>query len=378
MNKSTRLKQAFLAALPLAVVAVLTSGNCLPTQKWQVKGVFCDRPFDNTLDNNLAKAFIEQGNFLEKSVFLIKEADKKPLNNALMSDLTKQSSADFATLYALKRLYEQPQNHIAQNFYADFTTQLMEKSTDALTEIKDISSYLFVFVPGFAYKEDTTTGADFGRQRRLFTKKGLKTHLIETEEWGLASKNAGIIANSLRDLSAKNERIIVVSASKGGLETAMALGSILTVAETQNIKSWISVGGILRGSPIADQYLCAPKSWFAATMLAFKGQNLETVRDMSYKKRADEWRDWHFSPHILRLHFIGAPLATHISGDIRSRYCSLIKNFGPNDGLTTLTDQITEGGIVVSELGLDHYYKDENIDTKTVALACTAFKMLKK
>lgn len=315
---------------------------------------------------------------LEESAFLMAEADKKPLDNALMSDLTKQASADFATLYALKRLYEKPQNHIAQNLYADFTAQLMGKSTNEITEIKDISNYLFVFVPGFAYKEDTTTGADFGRQRRLFAKKGLKTHLIETEEWGLASKNAEIIANALRNLSATNERIIVVSASKGGLETAMAIGSILTAAETQNIKSWISVGGILRGSPIADQYLCAPKSWLAATMLAFKHQSLETVRDMSYKKRVNEWTNWHFPPHILRLHFIGAPLATHISAEIRSRYCSLIKNFGPNDGLTTLTDQITEGGTVVSELGLDHYYKDENIDMKTVALACTASKMLKK
>ena len=92
MNKAKRLKQAFIAALPFAVVAVLTSGNCLPTQKWATKGVFCNRPFENTLDNNLAKTLVEQGNSLEKSVFLIKEADKKPLDNALMTDLTKQAA----------------------------------------------------------------------------------------------------------------------------------------------------------------------------------------------------------------------------------------------------------------------------------------------
>ncbi len=372
-----RIKQAVFITIPLAFAAILTSGNCLPTQKWLVKGLFFDRPFDNTLDNALAKTFIEQGNISEKAELLTHEADKKPLDNALMSDLTKQSSADFATLYALKRLYEQPQNRVAQNLYAQFNAELTKSPTTTIAEIKDISTYLFVFVPGFAYKEDTTTGADFGRQRRLFNKNGLKTHLIEVEEWGLASKNAEIIAQALRDLSVKNDKIIVVSASKGGLETAIALGSILSEAESQNIKSWISVGGILRGSPIADQYLCAPKSWLAATMLAFKRQNLGTVRDMSYKKRENDWKQWHFPSNMLRIHFVGAPLATQISSDIRSRYCSLIKSFGPNDGLTTLTDQLTEGGTVVSELGLDHYYKDENIDTKTVALACTALKMIK-
>jgi hypothetical protein len=369
------IKLALLAIGILTTSLILMSGNCLPTQKWQTKGVFFNRPFASVLDNVLAKAFIEQGNNSEKVQLLTTEADKKTLDNALMRDLTKQSSADFATLYALGRLYEQPQNRMAQNLYAQYNEALTKKATLSVDEMKEMSNYLFVFVPGFAYKEDTTTGADFGRQRRLFEQNGFKTHLIETEEWGLASKNAQIVASVLRDLCFKNNKIIVVSASKGGLETAIALGSILTPVESQNIKSWISVGGILRGSPIADQYLCAPKSWFAATMLAFKGQNLETVRDMSYKKRANDDQLWHFPPNILRLHFIGAPLATQISAEIRSRYCSLIKNFGPNDGLTTLTDQITEGGTVVSELGLDHYYKDENIDTKTVALAFTAFRM---
>lgn len=373
-----RIKQVVFFTIPLAIAAILTSGNCLPTKKWQAKGVFFDRPFEHSLDHDVAKKIIEQGNKDTVVQRLTTEADKQPLDNALMNRLTKQSSADFATLYALNRLYKLPKNHIAQNLYTQFNEELTKNPTTAMAGIKDMSSYLFVFVPGFAYKEDTTTGADFGRQRRLFNENGLKTHLIDIEEWGLASKNAQIIADALRDLCLKKGKIIVVSASKGGLETAMALGSILTPVESQNIKSWISVGGILRGSPIADQYLCAPKSWFAATMLAFKGQNLETVRDMSYKKRADEWTQWHFSPTLLRVHFVGAPLATQIHSDIRRRYCSLIKNFGPNDGLTTLTDQLTEGGVVVSELGLDHYYKDENIDRKTVALACTALKMIRK
>ena len=44
--------------------------------------------------------------------------------------------------------------------------------------------------------------------------------------------------------------------------------------ETKNIKAWINVGGILRGSPIADNYLKAPKKLFAKFMLWIKGKKI--------------------------------------------------------------------------------------------------------
>ena len=59
---------------------------------------------------------------------------------------------------------------------------------------------------------------------------------------------------------------------------------------------------------------------------------------------------------------------TQVEKRIRSHYCS-ISEFGPNDGITPLADEVTENGIVVTELGLDHYYKSPDIDKKTIALA---------
>ena len=51
---------------------------------------------------------------------------------------------------------------------------------------------------------------------------------------------------------------------------------------------------------------------------------------------------------------------------------------GPNDGLTTLTDELTSQGIVITELGLDHYYSDPRIDQKAIALLHTALQIIHK
>jgi hypothetical protein len=230
-----------------------------------------------------------------------------------------------------------------------------------------------VFIPGLAYKEDTTTGADFACQRRLFSAFDISNELIETKEWGLSEDNTQIVADRIKVLSRNYNKIMLVSASKGSLETAVALGKILTPEETRSVTSWISVGGILRGSPIADNYLSTPKCWFAEMMLWMKGNKIDLVQDMSYKKRSEDFKSFVFPDHLRIIHFVGAPLSTEISKEIKGRYCSM-KELRPNDGITPIADEITENGIVISELGLDHYFRDNDIDKKTLALALVAIE----
>jgi hypothetical protein len=74
----------------------------------------------------------------------------------------------------------------------------------------------------------------------------------------------------------------------------------------------------------------------------------------------------------MTLHVVGLPLSHGIGDKIRMRYDWILKGFGPNDGLTTPCDQVTENGIILTELGLDHFFKDVDIDLKTLALALTA------
>lgn len=350
---------------------ILFSGNCLSKTSIVAEGFLLGKPLNTTVDDSLAKLMLTHPQD-EKVLNLFNLFKDKPLDTKTLSELKESYSTDVATLYFIQRAYQNRENQLAQDLYASYFEQ--QKSAINSAELKNLQAYFIVFVPGLAYKEDTTTGADFARQRKLLTSYGIQNALIEIGEWDLADNNANIIATYLKILSEKHSKIMVVSASKGGLETGIALGKILKPEETNSIKAWINVGGILRGSPIADNYLTPPKCWFAGLMLWTKGKKMNIVEDMSYKKRKVSFSELKFPKNIKIVNFVGAPLATKINKEIKSRYCSIIA-LGPNDGLTPIADEVTDNGIIVSEIGLDHYFRDANIDKKTLALALMAVKI---
>jgi hypothetical protein len=201
---------------------------------------------------------------------------------------------------------------------------------------------------------------------------GFKTLLIETDEVGTVEKNAAIIASALIRLSKQHDNIILVSTSKGGPEVALALGKLLTPRQSRQVRAWISVGGILRGSPLADQALVWPRSWWARIGTFFLGLPHENIENLSMRRRKEVFNQLAFPDHLFVVHYVGVPLSGQVSRDVRGRYRALRK-LGPNDGLTLLTDELVPRGVVITDVGLDHYYRDPEIDLKTVALAYVVF-----
>jgi hypothetical protein len=345
------------------ITCFIISGSCVPKKYINVTTKFLGQTQTILVSDSMTMQIL-QGNTPDDFIAF----DNQNLTNTLLHEISQKYSLDVATIYALNRLYEIPQNKEAQNHYLSFIDSI--KNNIAPIQIEKLKSKYFLFIPGFGYKEDATTGADLARQRRLFSDLGLENKLIETNEYGLSESNAQIIANEIIEASKFKTDIVLVSASKGGLETAIALGKLLNKEQLQNVSAWVSVGGILKGSPIADQYLKSPKRWIAQFILWTKGQNMEVVKDISHSFRSEAFKSLDFPVHIKAIHFVGIPLTSQVHKRIKGRYCTIRKSFGPNDGLTTIPDALTPQGLVVSELGLDHYFKDENIDIKTLALAC--------
>lgn len=340
--------------------------NCHPDTAIHVNGQLFGRPYATTVDSILAKQILSERENQNVIHFFSEYADK-PLNTEILSEISIKYSMDVSTLYFLERMYSNSRNKAAQDMYLNCFESLVDN--DFKQHVFPLNDYYVAFVPGLNY-HDMSNGGDFARQRQLLNDNGIKNELILTGNWGLTEANAEIIANRLKELNNQYEKIILVSASKGGLDVAVAIGKLLKEEEISSVKAWVSVGGILRGSPVADKYLCWPKCWIAEIGLFFVGQNINLIRDMSYIKGKKEYAKLQFPQHIKRIHFVGAPLSTQIHKRIKSNYCS-IKEFGPNDGITPLADEVTEGGIVVSELGFDHFYKHSHIDKKTIALALT-------
>ena len=71
---------------------------------------------------------------------------------------------------------------------------------------------------------------------------------------------------------------------------------------------------------------------------------------------------------ILAVQYVAAPLSGDIADDVRGRY-TYLRKYGPNDGLTLLADELMPGGITIIELGFDHFYRDPEINLKSMAIA---------
>jgi hypothetical protein len=308
----------------------------------------------------------------------LKELPADPSDREALRQLSQRFSTDFATIHFVARLYDTPANRRVQDAFHAFLKQLTTPATTPAAPFPPAyRSYLLAFVPGYAYKKDQTTGADFARQRHVMRQEGFHTMLIETDELGSVEENAAMVADALVRLAEQHTKVILVSASKGGPEVALALGERLPAEALGHVQAWISVGGLLRGSPYADRWLQWPKCWLARLVFAFQGLRPSVISNLSTAVRSATFARLSFPAHLLTLQYVGVPLSGHIGKSTSGRY-SALQPLGPNDGLTLLADELVPGGIVVTDIGLDHYYRDPLIDLKTLALAYVVFEELQR
>ena len=371
--------------LPIVLIIGLVSFTTpIAFRNTQVSGFFNGQKVETELDSEIASYYFRKqtGEHLPDSHLdsIINSAastlSSNPFNNHDMALLSNKLSTDFATLYLIDELLKIDKNRSAQKLY-----NIYDKPANQIDEHKRVEfhkrakEYLFVFVPGLFYLRHPETGGDFAAQRNQLEAMGLKTHLVKTNETGLVEENANIIANDIMSLSRTNKKIIIVSASKGGPDLAFALGHTLSQHEAKSVKAWISIGGVLRGSPVADNYLHGFKRLYAQFILFFIGEDIDFVEDLGSERSVKRHSSLTLPEDLLIIHFIGAPLSGQLNQEVENSYKQLSK-LGPNDGLTTLVDELTPQGIAITELGLDHYYKHDHIDIKTISLIYTALELM--
>lgn len=366
---------------------ILALCSCLlleASSQFPVSAELAGQRFETTVDSSLAAYYLEHyvsGNrsntdydaLLDRE---IKALNGQPLDADLLGALSRRCSTDLATAYFIARLYESARNRQAQDSFHAWVSRLKASGRRPADGVPwDYKSYLLVFVPGYAYRMDPTTGADFARQRKLMTEEGFRTSFVETDELGTVEDNAKIVGQEITRLAAQENKIILISASKAGPEVAQALGEVIQAEAASHVRGWISVGGLLRGSPYADQALIWPKRWFARIVFAIKGLHPSVIRDLSTQVRRPAFARVRLPAGILMLQYIGVPFSGQVPKATRNRYEAL-RSLGPNDGLTLLADELVPGGIAVTDVGLDHYYRDPEIDLKTAALALVVLDML--
>jgi hypothetical protein len=239
--------------------------------------------------------------------------------------------------------------------------------TGTLTALDIPQDYLMVFAPGWFYQSDPSSGADFAQPRRIVAQLGLQTHLLPTEENGSVERNAAIIAEHLQRLSAEHAKIVVVSASKAGPEVAYALAMLTAAEQAHNVKAWVNIGGVLRGSALADAAVRWPQCWYVSLFI-LRGDSFAGVKSLTTARSAKRLAGAQLPERVLIVNYVGIPLSGQVSERARPGYVRLRKE-GPNDGLTPIVDEILPGSVTIVELGLDHFYWHPEMPLRTVALA---------
>ena len=370
------------------MLAACTLGGCITQRGIPAAGTVAETRVVTTVDTQLAKSYLETS-FAEvprldqtKAVPALRaKFDQRTISWELLRDLTHETSVDVATLYFIRRTLMDQRNAQWQSRFAALVRQLRARSTlsihKTLEERMELSRFRFLFVPGFQYRTNPSSGADFAGPRTYLRDCGFDTQLVEVEEDGTIEQNAAFIAAAVRKETSDGKRLIIVSTSIGGPETAVALGKLLSVDDLRPVAAWISVGGLLGGTVLADQAERWPMSWLTKLAFLFEGIDARAIPGLTTVSSRRRMTELRFLKSLLVLDYIGAPLSGQVATDVKGRWKTLAR-LGPNDGLTLLADEVLNSGHVVFEIGQDHYYRDPEIDLKALALACLVLEQLAK
>jgi len=329
------------------------------------------------VDSNLAKYYLENAlgsrgqnpGFDNQIAGIDGRYRAASLNRQTLKAISQNTSPDFSALFLIKQLLSNQRNLKFQTNYLAETKRIksdLKRNEWSQIVRPALKRYEVLFAPGFHYLTDKSSGADFANQRQFFHELGVRVELLRTEEDGTVEENAAIIAANIRAL--RDANAILVSTSKSGPEVALALGKILAPDETARVKAWISVGGLIRGTPLADYATTWPQSWIVRLMFRYSRTGFQGIPGLTTAASQARVERIRIPARIMIVEYIAVPLSGDIYGSVESRYVRL-RNGGPNDGLTLLPDELLPNGIAVIEPGIDHFYAAPDIEVKSVALA---------
>ena len=221
------------------------------------------------------------------------------------------------------------------------------------------SQATLVIVPGVFYRENPRSGADGHVVRGEAERLGCPTDLIPIASAGTLQQNARIICDWL----ARQPRrpVILASLSKGGADLKMALAQPGAEAAFENVIGWVSLCGILEGTPMAEWLLSRnPGAVLNRLYHRLRGMSLGFLDDLLYGSGHPLDFELRLPAHIQLISIVGFPLREHLARGIARRCHRRLTPLGPNDGGLVLADVCALPGLVYPVWGADHYLQPKS------------------
>ncbi len=341
------------------ILAVLMSTlllySCNHVQRVEVSGRLAGYALEGPVDSEVARDYLlgrPLSRQLEQERRELLEPGGSPSREQLAS-LSQRYSTDLATLLFLEAVAVQPKTLAFREKFDREVAVVRERGAAAARPSfpHDLTVLMF---PGWFYRtHGAETNADYRYQRELFRSWGISHRLVEFDENGTIEKNAHAVADAVR-LERQRGRVFIVSASKSSAEVALALGRYLEPQETNHVVGWLSMVGVVGGSPLADRVLEPDLCWLARLQLGWEGFDLAAAKSMQVTQRRELVRSLRYPAHVQKYVVLAVPLSGQISDRAEFGYARL-REYGPNDGLTLLSDELIPGATPLLVPGTDHF-----------------------
>ncbi len=372
----------------IAVCFSLFSLSCstfavAPASGFSAKGVLAGIEVDTAVDSEIASQLIVTGGQR------LLDAVSRDLSNRLSCDsvsdipdtdslreITAEYSADTATAVLIRCLSSIPRIRQSQQLYlAELAARRSGDAAQAAYLAANADEYLILVVPGWGYQSSADeTGADLAKPREIINGLGFETHLVEVEDNGSVEGGADILVTALLQHFQSGKKIILVSASSGGPTVALALNNP-AVAKNPLLVGWLNICGVLRGSPVIDAFLPWPNALLLRAVAFFEGWDYHDLLSLSRSQSELRYRTFSPPPQLTIVNYIGIPFSGQVS-EMGSLFYGILKEQGPNDGLTLISDALAPGYTIMA-VGIDHFVNnDPEIDLKTAALLPVLLKLI--
>ncbi len=372
--------------IPLLLISALYLSSCT----WNIStvplhGELVGQHITTTVDAPIASYYVERylvGARHREDWDVVLDAIHRELGERLptsteLRDWSRSYSTDLATLVFARQLFRQVQKQpLGTLFHEELSAVLDAQRSGNLDALAVDPDFLILFIPGWLYKSDPTTGADFARFRAHLSRHGARVALIETGENLSVEENAKLIETQILHFARSPEQLILVSGSKGGPEVALALSNLRDHPAGRQVKAWLNIGGLLHGTRLADVGLSWPTCWFVY-LAVLPDDSFEGIRSLSTTQSTIRLTAIKIPHDTLIVNYLGVPLSGQISDQARGGYSRLYMD-GPNDGLTYLAEAIAPNSVTIPELGVDHYFRRSDIDLKSLALARAITRYVKQ
>jgi hypothetical protein len=214
-----------------------------------------------------------------------------------------------------------------------------------------------VVMPGAFAREYPHTGADGSRVFELSAQLGWPAERVEVPSLSPMAENAAVLARVLaRD---RARPTIVVSLSKGGADVRAALQRPDAIDEWRGVRAWVSLSGIVTGTPLVEWLRARPlRCTGVRLLLRLRRQRFAVLDELRRGPGAPLDGPFAAPPGLRIVHVAAFPLQKYLGDAWARRGHARLAPLGPNDGGgILLTDVARLPGDVYPVWGTDHYLR---------------------